>query len=132
MLEGQKKPRARLEAENCPEAFQGKARDGGDRHSAEGTLAFLVAQSHSQIHRGVARIRLHRQVSAASCKQAVELRAQPPCRGSIPSGSGTGCGDPQKLPVLAEQPHRDRGGAAPSLPEQRAEAKGQARIVPVT
>lgn len=37
----------------------------------EGTLAFLVPQGHSQIHWGVARICLRRQVSAASCKQEV-------------------------------------------------------------
>lgn len=95
VMQGQKKPRARLEAGNCLEAFQGKGRDGGDRHSAEGTLAFLVAQSYSQIHRGVARIRLRRQVGAASCKQAVEIRAQLPCRGSTPPGQAQGAGTPK-------------------------------------
>lgn len=76
--------------------FQEGRRGLPARH--RGTLAFLVSQGHRQVHGGVARIRLRRQVSAASCKRAAEIRAW------CPPGPDRGKGTPKKCPCWQGSP----------------------------
>lgn len=77
----------------------------GSLPGTEGTLAFLVSQGHGQIHRGVARICLRCQVGAASCKQAVEIRARcSPADVVSPLGQAQGKGTPKRRPSWLGSP----------------------------
>lgn len=100
VVDGQKKPQVRLEAGNGLEAFPG-GKAGAPCEARGGTLAFLVSQGHSQIHGGVARIRLRRQIGATSCKRAAEIRARRPL------GPDRGKGTPKKCPSWRGSPPRD-------------------------
>lgn len=111
----------------------------------QGTLAFLVSQGHCQIHRGVARICFCRQVSTASCKQAVAVRAQrAPADTASPLGPVQGEETPKKhpswpgsAPLHPQAAQSFPPGTSRSVPtavtdKPQLEAEDLARIFPVT
>lgn len=115
VVEGQKKPGARLEAGNCLEAFRGgkaglPARHGGvtclscvpgPRPDPSGCSQNLPPSSGRR-----------RELQAGSGDQGTAL----PCRHGVPSRSGAGQGDPQKVPILAGQPPMTPPGSSVSPP----------------
>lgn len=143
VVEGQKKPRARLEAGNCLEDFWGRKVGLPARHGGHTCLSYVPGPrpdpSGCSQNLPPSSGRRH-ELQAGSGDQGTVL----PCRRGVPSGSGTGQGDPQKTPVLAGQPPMASPaaqflppGVSRSLPEavtneQRFEAKDSVQIFPVT
>lgn len=115
VVEGQRKPRAGLGARTCLEAFQGGKAGLPARHGGDTCLSCVPGPRpdpsgcSQNLPRSSGR---RRELQAGSGDQGMVL----PCRHGVPSGSGTGRGDPQKVPVLAGQPPVTPPGCSVSPP----------------